>query len=397
MSSLYSHILKELYYESPQSIASLSNRIGKSVPLVTKGIQYLVSKDYIKDYGLAPSNGGRRANLFGLNAINLPYILLVAIDQYKTSLAIFDFANREAKANKKVELSLNKDDNFVNNLTQQIDNYISEIDLNKIAAISITMPGFVNTELGLNTSYVATDDRCQIRNILEKKYNKQTFIENDSTAIAIAEHRFGVAKKTKDLLVVNLNWGVGLGMIINDTLFKGSSGFAGEFSHIPLSNLNKLCSCGKRGCLEVEASLEASISYVTQKIESGDISILNKKFEKNQHIDIYDVLEAAQQGDQLAIESFGSIGYALGKGIATLIHIINPEIIVISGFGCKIGPFLMPQIQSALLEFSIQRLSEKTKIEISTIEKPQLLGTMATAVGHLESKTILLKTNTNKL
>jgi len=393
LNSPQSYILKELYYESPQSIASLSTRINKSVPLVTKTIQQLLEKELIKDNGLAPSNGGRRANLFALNQKNLPYILLIAIDQHNIYLSLFNFSNTDVKKNKQISIAVNESTSFTRSLISEIDNFLVNMDIQSITAISITMPGFVNNELGLNTSYPSTDDRSQVRKIIEDKYNKPTFIENDSTAIAIAEHKFGLAKDIKNVLVVNLNWGVGLGMIINDKLFKGSSGFAGEFSHIPLSNTNKICSCGKRGCLEVEASLEAVISNVMEKIKKGDTTILSTKKE----IDINDILSAGNNGDQLAIESIGAIGYTLGKGISTLIHIINPEKIIISGFGAKMGKFLMPQVQSAILEYSIQRLSANTKIEISTLNSPQLIGTMATAVGNLDWKSITHKTNTNKL
>ena len=386
--------MKELYYESPQSIASLSNKAAKSIPLVTKEVQQLLLKGLIKDNGLAPSNGGRRANLFALNPEKLPFILLIAIDQHNTHLAIYDFANKNIIEGKKITLHLNENESFATSLMQEIDKYLTNIDIQQIMAISITMPGFVNTELGLNTSYPTTDERCQIKNIIEQRYKKRTFIENDSTAIAIAEHKFGRAKNTNDVLVINLNWGVGLGMIINGKLFRGSSGLAGEFSHIPLSNLNKLCSCGKRGCLEVEASLEAALSYALEKLNNGETSILTNKKE---NLEINDLLDAASNGDQLAIESFGSIGYALGKGIATLIHIINPEKIIISGFAREVEKFLMPQIQRALLEYSIQRLSENTQIETSKLTNPQLIGTMATAVKNLEWKLTLTlqKTNSN--
>lgn len=390
MNATTSHILREFYYESPQSIASLSNRIKKSVPLVTKEVQQLLLKDLLKDNGQAQSNGGRRPNIYALNTENLPFILLLAIDQHKVIIGLYDFANVEVKASKEIVMHLHESASIIDNLLIAVDDFIANVNNDKIVAISITMPGFVNTELGLNTSYPITDKRCQIRNIIEKKYNKQTYIENDSTAIAIAEHKFGAAKGINDVLVVNLNWGVGLGMIINNKLFKGSSGFAGEFSHIPLSNLNKLCSCGKRGCLEVEASLEAVITHAITKINNGDISVLTHKIKIDNRLDINDVLRAAQNGDQLAIESFGAIGYALGKGISTLIHIINPEKIIISGFGSKIGQILMPQVQSALLEYSIQRLSEKTEVQVSLLQNVQLIGTMATAIAHLDWKKALL-------
>lgn len=391
MNSLYYSLLRELYYESPQSIASLSHRIGKSIPITTKGIQSLLTKQLISDNGLAPSNGGRRANCYALDQVNLPYILLIAIDQKKTKLVVYDFSNNSIKPTKEITINLNNLKSFTSTLITEIDNYLDHDSLQKIVAISITMPGFVNADLGINSSFPMEDERCQIRNIIQKKYLKQTFIENDSTAIAIAEHKFGLAKDIKDVLVINLNWGVGLGMIINNVLFKGSSGYAGEFSHIPLSNLKKLCTCGKRGCLEVEASLEAAISFVTNRLNKGDSSILAVKLKENNFMSINDVLDAANKGDQLAIEAFGAIAYALGKGIATLIHIINPEKIIISGFGAELKDFLMPQIQSALLEYSIQRLSANTKIEISTLNNPQLIGTMATAVKNLDWKNILKK------
>lgn len=392
MNSNSSHILREFYFESPQSIASLSQKIGKSVPLITKEVQHLLKKGLLKEMGLAQSNGGRRANLFALNSNNLPRLLLIAINQKEIVLSIYDFSNQPIREKEIIDIAFHSDEMTINTLLLEVDEFLKKHETSNIVAISITVPGFVNTELGVNTSYSEKDKRRKIRSILEEKFQKPTYIENDSTAIAIAEHKFGHARSSSDVLVINLNWGVGLGMIINNKLFKGSSGFAGEFSHIPLSNLNKLCSCGKRGCLEVEASLEAAINYAVQKIKNGETSALVNKYNSNGTLEILDILQAAHNGDQLAIESFGSIAYALGKGIATLIHIINPEKIIISGFGVKIGQLLMPQIQSALLEYSIQRLSEKTTIIISELDDAQLIGTMATAVANLDWKLIIQDT-----
>ena len=392
MNTNSSHILREFYFESPQSIASLSQKIGKSVPLITKEVQHLLKKGLLKEMGLAQSNGGRRANLFALNSNNLPRLLLIAINQKEIVLSIYDFSNQPIREKEIIDIAFHSDEMTINTLLLEVDEFLKKHETSNIVAISITVPGFVNTELGVNTSYSEKDKRRKIRSILEEKFQKPTYIENDSTAIAIAEHKFGHARSSSDVLVINLNWGVGLGMIINNKLFKGSSGFAGEFSHIPLSNLNKLCSCGKRGCLEVEASLEAAINYAVQKIKNGETSALVNKYNSNGTLEILDILQAAHNGDQLAIESFGSIAYALGKGIATLIHIINPEKIIISGFGVKIGQLLMPQIQSALLEYSIQRLSEKTTIIISELDDAQLIGTMATAVANLDWKLIIQDT-----
>src|SRR5690606_30701110 len=107
-------------------------------------------------------------------------------------------------------------------------------------------------------------------------------IENDSSVIAISELHFGAARGLKDVMVVNMGWGIGLGMIVNGRLFRGHNGYAGEFSHIPLSHTNKLCSCGKRGCLEVDASLLVAVENAKQAIAGGSASNLKKLFSESQ-------------------------------------------------------------------------------------------------------------------
>src|SRR5690606_39883145 len=103
--------------------------------------------------------------------------------------------------------------------------------------------------------FLNDDERVALRDRLIQRLGLPVYMDNDSSAIAIAELHFGAAKGLRDVMVVNVGWGIGLGMIVNGTLFRGHNGFAGEFSHIPLSDSNNLCSCGKRGCLEVDASL----------------------------------------------------------------------------------------------------------------------------------------------
>jgi len=145
-----------------------------------------------------------------------------------------------------------------------------------------------------------------------------------------------------------------------------------------LSESNELCSCGKKGCLEVEASLTAAIKNVQQALNDGEKSSLGAEQYSNLLAQGDALLENALNGDQLAVASLGKIGYMLGKGVATLIHILNPEVIVISGRGAKAGSILMPQIQTAVNEFCIPRLASTTQIQISdTNKQAQSIGTAA--------------------
>ena len=381
MKTLNQAILTALYYQTPQSIAELSNTIGKSVPNITRSVQELLKDNLINSEGLAPSTGGRRAIHYSLNTPVLPTILSIAIDQYSTSMSLMDFSNYTIKELKQEHISFHPNEQLLERIIVLIDSFLENQNKENILTVGISMPGFVDSEKGINSSYSITDPLYNIKDAIESHLQIPTYIENDSTAIAIAEHQFGKAKDSANALVVNLNWGVGLGMILEGKLFKGHSGYAGEFSHIPLSNQNKLCSCGKRGCLEVEASLIAALGHASEQIENGQISQLTANYGQVGRIDIDQLIGAALNGDQVAIESFAKIGYMLGKGIATLIHIINPEKVIISGKGSEVGQILLPQIQASMLEFSIQRLSKDTTIEISTLHNAQIIGTASIAVS----------------
>lgn len=389
MNPLHQVIIKTLYFSGSMSITELSKNIRKSIPNTTNSIQYLLEKNIITCEGLAPSTGGRRATNYSLNGKDLPFILAISIDQYSFTITLLDLSNNIVKESLQETINLQVDSSNLHvRILERIDHYLADQLPAKILIVGITMPGFVNSAKGINTSYSEQHPLFNLRDIIQQHLKCPAYIENDSAAIAIAEHNYGKAKDTENALVINLNWGVGMGMILKNELFRGSLGFAGEFSHIPLSDQNKLCSCGKKGCLEVEASLLVAIECASLKLDAGEVSILGKRYQLERKITIDQLMEAAIDGDQLAINSFSRIGYMLGKGIATLIHIVNPEKVIISGHGAKIGQILLPQIQAAIVEFSINRLSKHTSIEISSLPNVQLIGTASIAILALNGETL---------
>src|SRR5690606_5103452 len=107
---------------------------------------------------------------------------------------------------------------------------------------------------GINHSFLEAPGKS-ITAFIKEVTGLPAYIDNDSSLIALAEHRFGGAKGKGTVMVINIGWGIGLGMLLNGHLFRGNNGLAGELSHIPLFTNNKLCSCGKSGCLETETSL----------------------------------------------------------------------------------------------------------------------------------------------
>ncbi|MGE8427390.1 MAG: ROK family protein [Sphingobacterium sp.] len=376
-------ILKNLYFDSALSIAELVKKLSKSTPSITKIINRLLEEKIIVECGFAESTGGRRPLQFAINpALNF-YILTISADQHFSTLTLTDLNQQTIIEHRDVPLEL-KSSNSADLLLGEIESILalSEINRDKIIGIGLSIPGFVNSELGVNESYPHNHPLYRIKSSIEAKYQISTVIENDSRCIAIAEKEFGSAKNIDHSLIINLNWGVGLGIIINGSVFKGESGFAGEFSHIPLSDDNTLCSCGKRGCLEVEASLDAAIRSTETDIQNNEYSIYST-FVKSKLNKIDALIEASNVGDQIAINNLGKIGYMLGKGISTLIHILNPKQIIVSGRGAELGRILNPQIQIAINEFCIPEIAKTTNVQMSALNKhAQIKGTAAIVVEN---------------
>lgn len=366
---LRADIIKQLYYKNPLSLTELSRLTHKSLPLVTKLVNGLVAEGYIIEQGLAASTGGRRASLFLLNPEMQKYIVSVAMDQFTTRLVIYDLAGNIFSPVQTLELALPGDADAVEELISFIGHHISAsgIDVKKLLGIGIGMPGFIDVEYGIDHSHLKPKDGKHLGKYMTKKLGLPVFMDNDSSLIALAELNFGAAAGKRDVMVVNIGWGTGLGMIVNGQLYRGSSGYAGEFSHIPLSNTNNLCSCGKRGCLEVETSLLVMTKRATEEIKGGAATSMTELF-KDESRNIGELfLEAAKNRDPLAVSILSDSAFLIGKGLATLIHIMNPECIVLSGRGAIAGKVLLPPVQQAVNEFCIPRIADKTTIVLSEL------------------------------
>jgi predicted NBD/HSP70 family sugar kinase len=382
---LRADIIKKLYYRSPLSLTELSKLTKKSLPLVTKVVNGLVQDGYVCEQGLAPSTGGRRASLFLLNPEMQRYIVSVAMDQLTARMVIYDLSNTIVLPIKTLELSITDDPDAVDKLVSFIYEHVeaSGIDKEKLLGIGIGMPGFISVEDGVNHSHLKTKDGSHLGKYLTAKLGLPVFMDNDSSLIALAELNFGAAVGKRDVMVANIGWGTGLGMIVNGQLYRGSSGYAGEFSHIPLSNTNNLCSCGKRGCLQVETSLLVMTQRAKAEIEAGAATSMRELF-KDQSRNIGELfLEAASQYDPLAVSILSDAAFLIGKGLATLIHIMNPECIVLSGRGAIAGKILLPPIQQAINEFCIPRIADQTSIVLSELAADaELLASASLVIEH---------------
>ncbi len=144
----------------------------------------------------------------------------------------------------------------------------SPVPKEKILGIGINLSGRINRNSGYSYSFFYFEEE-PLAKIIESKVGVRVFLENDSRAMAYGEFSSGIVKAEKDVLFLNLDYGIGLGILIDSQLYYGKSGYSGEFGHIPLFNNEIICHCGKKGCLETEASGWALTRRFKEKLKEG--------------------------------------------------------------------------------------------------------------------------------
>jgi predicted NBD/HSP70 family sugar kinase len=373
-------LIKGLYYSKAASLNDLSIYTGRSVPYVTKGIADLIKLDIVKEVGIRASSGGRKPATYSLIG-DTGFIISVAMNQFLTRIVIVNMNNEFVGEVQEFELKLNDNKDAIHSLIACIQAVVvnSGLPKDKFLAIGITMPGFIDAFLGNNLSFLKSPEETLVTYIT-KQAELPVFIENDSTAIALAEQKFGLPIARNNSMIINLGWGVGLGMIINKEIFKGHSGFAGEFSHLPLHKNGKLCSCGKQGCLETEASLLAIEAKAIEGLKQGEVSSLVKY----DTLSADDIITEALKGDAFAIKIISEAAYFIGQGLAILLHLMNPESIILSGKGSVIGKLWLSPIQQAMNEHCIPHLTTYTQLAVSNLgNNAQLLGGVTTVIENL--------------
>lgn len=188
---------------------------------------------------------------------------------------------------------------------------------------------------------------------VSERTGRTVVVENDANAAAWAEFKFGAAAGTKSAIIVTVGTGIGGGVIINDELLRGSHGFATEIGHIGLVPEGKLCGCGLKGCWEAYASGNALVRTAREfATESPTVAarLLELAGGTPEGISGIMVTQAAQEGDPLSIKCFEQIGHYMGKGMADLAAVLDPEMFVLAGGVCEAGDLLLDPTRRSLAD-----------------------------------------------
>ncbi len=204
----------------------------------------------------------------------------------------------------------------------------------RVSAVGVGAPGLADTEDGIlfTSPNLPGWENVPLRDIIQEKLKKKAFLINDGNAAALGEHYFGAAKGVTHFIYVTISTGIGGGIVVDGKVLNGSRGLAGEVGHMTINDEGPPCHCGNRGCWEALASGTALAKVARKQIEAAaDTTILSFADGKIENVTAQTVQMAAEKGDALANQLILKTAYYFGVGLANLINIFNPEMIVIGG------------------------------------------------------------------
>lgn len=378
------NIINFFINEGNNTITEISKDLDLSIPTITKFINELSDQELIMEYGKVQTSGGRYPIMYGLKP-NSIYFIGADMSRHHLHIALMNFKGEIVEYQMGIKYEFENNPESFDILHQHLQAFIDNTKVPKehLFNINLNISGRVNPELGYSYSSFYFSEQ-PITEILSEKLNISVGIDNDTRAMALGEYMSGVVQGEKNVLFVNLSWGLGLGIIIDGKPYYGKSGFSGEFGHFPIFDNEILCHCGKKGCLETEASGMAIQRMVIERIRNGESSILTEKVKDLDKLTLTDIMKAVAKEDPLCIEIIEQVGYTLGKYIAGLINIFNPELVVIGGQVSEADGFILLPIKSSIRKYSLNLVNRDSEIVTSKLkQKAGIVGACMVARSRL--------------
>ena len=368
-SSVQGRILEQFVSQGTYTIPEMSKAVGVSLPTATSAINELIKAGLVREVGKKDISSGRIPMAYDL-VPNAGYFVGVNPEMDCLALAASDFCGNLITEKIRVPYTYENTPENLEQMAKIINDFIATLPYAKeeILQICVNIAERVNPFEG-NAYNMFTFLEESLTSKLTKLIQIPVCIENDTRSMTFAEFIKGRSKGLKNVIFANVCWGLAIGIIIDGKLYYGKSGYSGEFGHMTAYNNNIICHCGKIGCIETEVSGRALKRKLTEKILNGKTSILSDKvLNKKEELTLKDLLEAIDKEDVLSLATLQNIADELGKQLAGVINIFNPEMLVIGGEMSATGDYLTLPARMGIKKFSLNIVNEDSQIVTSSLK-----------------------------
>jgi glucokinase-like ROK family protein len=365
------------------SRADLADRMGLTRAAVTVIINDLVSNGIILNTESRSTANGRPPVVLEMNP-GLGIVAAVDMGATHSSVALGDFS---ARILEETEFPL-RIDRGPHECLQEADRVLvtllqkRNLTLSDLAAIGVGVPGPVIADQGLVMAppIMPGWDRFPIRATLEQRWGTVVTLNNDAELGALGEWACGAGRGERNLAFIKVGSGIGAGLIINQQIYGGTTGSAGEIGHLTVDENGPLCACGNHGCLEAFAGGHAIAAQARKLAASGKRTLLAEKDVDS--ITARDVAEAARRGDLAAQEIIKRSGTFIGIAIAGLINLFNPSTVIIGGGVAQVGDLLTGPIRQAVRERSLRASEHSVRITTAMLgRRSSVMGALVQAIN----------------
>ena len=368
-SSVQGRILEQFVSQGTFTIPEMSKAVGVSLPTATSAINELIKAGLVREVGKKDISSGRIPMAYDL-VPNAGYFVGVNPEMDCLALAASDFCGNLITEKIRVPYTYENTPENLERVAEIINEFIAMLPFAKeqILQICVNVAERVNPFEG-NAYNMFTFLEDSLASRLTKLVQIPVCIENDTRSMTFAEFIKRRSKGLKNVIFANVCWGLAIGIIVDGKPYYGKSGYSGEFGHMTAYNNNIICHCGKIGCIETEVSGRALKRKLTEKILNGKTSILSDKvLNKKEELTLQDLLDAIAKEDVLSLATLQTIADELGKQLAGVINIFNPEMLVIGGEMSVTGDYLTLPVRMGIKKFSLNIMNEDSQIVTSSLK-----------------------------
>ncbi len=354
-----SAVLNVIKAEGPISRKDVSHRSGLSAATVTDITADLMIEDLVYEKAQGDSHKGRPPILLALNPRG-GYVVGLKLTESQVTGALTDL-EATVLAKRTIPLAGHGQDDAVEALADAVRGLLADgrIRKNQLLGVGVGLAGTVDAERGMlrQSPHFGWRD-VPLGEMLQRRVRVPVWIDNDVNTLTLTEKWFGEGHGIDDFLTVTVGRGVGMGIVVNGQVYRGMVGGAGEFGHTVVDPDGPPCDCGKRGCLETFVADPALLRLAAQAVARGEIPPPIDRVE--------DLIAQAEAGNPAARAILARAGEILGRGIANLVNLFNPQRIIISGEGVRAGDWLFGPMRSTIAREVMPGLADMTEIRIDT-------------------------------